>query len=122
MDPVIDSSTDGKYVTPYTNPDGVLNEHHRTQHPPVLCSVCKKQFSSPNVQDRHLYSHQMNKSFSCDTCEETFSFESELRNHQIRHHTLRTYICAKAGCDKDFKRKSDLTAYVRTHGKNYLQV
>ena len=28
---------------------GELNQHHRLNHPPVLCPVCKKSFSCPNT-------------------------------------------------------------------------
>ena len=60
-----------------------LNEHYRRNHPPVLCPVCKKSFSCLNTRDRHLYSHNLNKQYSCDKCEESFAFESELSTHKI---------------------------------------
>ena len=92
-----------------------LNEHYRSSHPPVLCPVCKKTFSCPNTQDRHLYSHNLNKQFVSDRCEESFAFESVLATHKIVHCMLRTWICAKKGCDRDFKWKGDLVAHVKTH-------
>ena len=94
---------------------GELNEHHRRNHPPVLCPVCKKSFSSPNTRDRHLYSHNLNKQFSCYKYEESFAFGSELTAHKIVHRTIRTWICTKKGCDRDFKRKGDLVAHAKTH-------
>ena len=94
---------------------GELNEHYRRNHPPVLCPVCKKSFSCPNTRDRHLYSHNLNKQFSCDKCEESFAFESELTTHKIVHRTIRTWICMKKGCNRDFKRKGDLVTHVKTH-------
>ena len=94
---------------------GELNEHYRNSHPLVLCPVCKKTFSCPNTRDRHLYSHNLNKQYNCDKCEERFAFESELSTHKIQHRTIRTWICAKKGCDRDFKRKGDLVAHAKTH-------
>ena len=79
---------------------GELNEHYQCNHPPVLCPVCKKLFSCPNTRDRHLYSHNLNEQFSCDKCEESFAFESELTTHKIVHRTIRTWICVKKGCDR----------------------
>ena len=94
---------------------GELNDHYRCNHPPVLCPVCKKTFNCPNTRDRHLYSHNLNKQFACDKCEESFAFESELKTHEIVHRTIRTWICAKKGCDRDFKWKGDLVAHAKTH-------
>ena len=82
---------------------GELNEHYRRNHPPVLCLVCKKSFSCPNTRDRHLYSHNLNKQFECDKCDESYAFESELKTHKIVHRTIKTWICARKGCDRDFK-------------------
>ena len=94
---------------------GELNEHYRRNHPPVLCPVCKKLFSCPNTWDRHLYSHNLNKQFECDKCDESYAFESELKTHKIVHRTIKTWICARKGCDRDFKRKGDLVAHAKTH-------
>ena len=85
------------------NYGGELNEHYRSNHPPVLCPVCKKTFSCPNTTDRHLHLHNLNKQYACDKCKESFAFKHELATHKIRHRTIRTWICAKKGCDRDFK-------------------
>ena len=94
---------------------GELNDHYRCNHPPVLCPVCKRTFSCPNTRDRHIYSHNLNKQFECDKCEERYAFESELKTHKIVHHTIKTWICARKGCDRDFKWKGDLVAHAKTH-------
>ena len=94
---------------------GELNEHYRCNHPLVLCPVCKKTFSCPNTRDRHLYSHNLNKQFACDKCEESFAFESELTTHKIVHRTIRTWICVKKGGNRDFKWKGDLVAHAKIH-------
>ena len=94
---------------------GELNEHYRSSHPPVLCPVCKKTFSCPNTRDRHLYSHNLNKQFICDTCEESFAFSSELASCKIIHRTIKTWMCARKGCGRDFKCKGDLAAHAKSH-------
>ena len=35
-----------------------LNEHHRTNHPPLLCTECNKVFSVPSTFQVHQYEHQ----------------------------------------------------------------
>ena len=100
---------------------GELNEHYKRNHPPVLCPICKRSFSHPNTRDGHLYSHNLNKQFVCDRCEESFAFKSELVTHKILHRTLKTWICAKKGCGRDFKQKDDLAAHAKTHtGQVYV--
>ena len=104
---------------------GELNKHHRKNHPAVLCPVCKKSFSCPNIRDCHIYSHNLNKQFVCEVCAESFAFESELTTHKIIHRTLKTWICVKKGCGRDFKQKGDLVAHSKTHWQGlhlyYLQ-
>ena len=63
----------------------------------------------------HLYSNNLNKLFVYDKCDKSFALESEFATHKIRHRTLRTWICAKKGCDRDFKCKGDLVAHAKTH-------
>ena len=94
---------------------GQLNEHHRKNRLPVLCPVCKKSFSSPNIRDRHIYSHNLNKQFTCDMCAEQFTFKSELSTHRMVHRTIKTWICVKKNCRKDSKRKGDLVAHTKSH-------
>ena len=50
---------------------GELNEHHRQNHAPAICPVCKQQFSAPNIRDHHMYTHSPNKQYQ-------FTFDSEL--------------------------------------------
>ena len=99
---------------------GELNKHYRCNHPLVLCPVCKKMFSCPNTRDGHLYSHNLNKQFKCDKCDGSYAFESEFKTHKIVHRTIKTWICARKGCDRDFKRKGDLVAHAKTHSRQVV--
>ena len=38
-----------------------LNEHHRSEHPPLLCTECNKVFNVPSTFQVHQYEHQKQK-------------------------------------------------------------
>ena len=38
-----------------------LNEHHRAEHPPLLCTECNKVFNVPSTFQVHQYEHQKEK-------------------------------------------------------------
>ena len=95
-----------------------INEHHRESNPPVLCDICGKECSTPLSLECHRYNHNK-QPFHCDICNQGFQFASELVGHQIKHHTIKAFICAYAKCGRSFMRKSELTAHSITHsGKN----
>ena len=114
MDPAIHRTMDAKFVGS-SYPLEVNLTNTTGLHPPVLCPVCKKTFSCPNTRDQHLDSHNLNKQFECDKCDESYAFVSELKTHKIVHRTTKMWICARKGCDRDFKRKGDLVAHAKTH-------
>ena len=92
-----------------------LNNHHRAQHNPVQCQVCSKWCSTPESLRRHSYNHA-NKSLVCNTCGESFHFQSELKAHQIIHDQRDgIHQCMKGGCGKRYMRKGKLVAHVKTH-------
>ena len=43
-----------------------LNEHHRTNHPPLLCMDCNKVFSVPSTFQVHQYEHQKQEKIPCN--------------------------------------------------------
>ena len=79
-----------------------LNEHHRTNHPPLLCTECNKVFSVPSTFQVHQYEHQKQEKIPCNICGRLFSFQGQLEQHKIVHRTIRTHKCMYKGCDRWF--------------------
>ena len=69
------------------NTQAELNNHHKENHPPVQCTVCKKLCTTPNTLDRHMYKHK-EQNMKCQYCKETFAFKSELEFHMAKHQDL----------------------------------
>ena len=78
------------------------------------CNICQKECSTPLSLERHRYSQNV-KPFVCETCNEGFSFASELARHRVKHRKIKTFICTHAKCSKSFMRNSELTAHLNTH-------
>ena len=79
-----------------------LNEHHRANHPPLLCTECNRVFSVPSTFQVHQYEHQKQEKIPCNTCGRLFSFQGQLEQHKIVHRTIRTHKCMYSGCDRWF--------------------
>ena len=92
-----------------------LNEHHRTSHPPLLCTECNKVFSVPSTFQVHQYEHQKQEKIPCNKCGRLFSFQGQLEQHKIVHRTIRTHKCMYKGCERWFMRKADLVVHAESH-------
>ena len=79
----------------------LLNEHHIEEHDPVPYTECDHISATPSSHDRHYYKHKERK-FSCDNCEQTFAFKSELNAHKYSHRTERSFKCMASNCAKTF--------------------
>ena len=94
-----------------------LNNHHRQAHPPLLCSDCNQIFYAPSTFQLHLYEHQKDKKFICETCGKKFSFKGQLDQHKIVHRSIKTHKCMAKDCDRWFMHKADLKVHTATHDK-----
>ena len=93
-----------------------INEHHRKNHGLMTCVDCSKTFPTPDALQRHRYIHSSTRElFKCETCGETAAFESDMKRHMAKHITTKKWFCVYPGCNRDFKRKSDLTSHAKTH-------
>ena len=92
-----------------------LNEHHRNEHPPLLCTECNKVFNVPSTFQVHQYEHQKQEKIVCKTCGRLFSFQRQLEQHKIVHRTIKTHKCMHKGCDRWFMRKADLVVHAESH-------
>ena len=93
------------------NTQAELNRHHKDNHPPVICTVCKKVCSTPNTLDRHMYTHR--STLECQYCDEKFAFRSELEIHQTVHDEEPTFYCKL--CTRSFMRLGDLREHEESH-------
>ena len=97
-----------------------ISTHYAASHPPCYCSVCGKVYSNPNALARHMYVHDPDKPYQCDDCQQSFSFESELVSHRMKHRTGPSFTCMFHNCGKKFRRMSELNSHVVEHsGRMY---
>ena len=92
-----------------------VSDHFSKTHGVVYCKTCGKQCPNPHALKRHEYIHANDKQHVCKTCNETFFFESELKNHRVKHRSKSSFFCMHTGCGKTFHRNSDLNAHVEVH-------
>ena len=97
-----------------------LNVHYRKQHSAQMCGVCGKLFDLASSLNHHMYTHNTPR-FFCEKCPFHSHFESELKKHNISHHTQPSHQCMKRNCGRWFKRKADLVLHVETHKKDLLE-
>ena len=92
----------------------LLNEHHIEEHDPVPCTQCDHVSTTPSSHDHHMYKHKEHN-FSCEDCEQSFAFSSELRAHKFSHRSERAFKCEAANCTKTFKSDTELQKHVKIH-------
>ena len=89
------------------------------------CQICHKTFSDAQGLRRHAKVHQVekNEQLECDICKRKYNGKNSLSQHKRDAHGG-TYDCPQ--CPKTFKKKSNMTAHLKTRshegkGKLYLQ-
>ena len=92
-----------------------ISTHYTASHPPCYCDVCGKVYSNPNALARHMYVHDPDKPYQCEDCQQSFSFESELVSHRMKHRTSPSFTCMFHKCGKKFRRMSELNSHVIEH-------
>ena len=98
-----------------------LNEHHRRTHTTVQCPDCPRVFPTPDALQRHRYVHDTRHQFMCRLCDKITGFKSDLDMHMSVHCEEKKWHCPYDDCDREFKRKSDLTAHEVTHtGEDFI--
>ena len=95
-----------------------LNVHYRGNHSRSLCDICYKPFVNPVALKKHKLSHTLHK-YPCRSCDKTFAYESQLKEHRIKHRRLAMHKCNRGNCPRVFKHESDLDKHVITHDEEH---
>ena len=98
---------------------GNLNAHHRRRHEAQMCGICGKVFELASSLTHHMYTHDKRR-FFCEKCSFHGHFESELKKHNITHHSQPSHQCMRKNCGRWFKRKADPVLHVETHRKDLI--
>ena len=78
-------------------------------------------FPTPDALQRHRYIHISDHQYSCDLCDKTCAFQSDLVRHMERHNYETKWRCEEPDCDREFKRKAELTAHMVVHtGETFM--
>ena len=93
---------------------GNLNAHHRRRHEAQMCGICGKVFELASTLMHHMYTHDERR-FFYEKCSYHCHFESELKKHNVTHHSQPSHQCMRKNCGQWFKRKADLVLHVETH-------
>ena len=76
---------------------GNLNAHHRKRHEEQMCGICGKVFELASSLTHHMYMHNERR-FFCEKCPFHCHFESELKKHNITHHSQPSHQCMRKNC------------------------
>lgn len=90
----------------------------------LQCRFCTRSFSRSDVRDIHERDIHKNgdvlSHFSCNICNSSFDFRSDLMKHNIDvHYSGQIYPCEI--CNKPFKKKSLLNLHMSTHREKSIQ-
>ena len=93
------------------------------------CQICKvvchseKEWNTHHKDNHSLHQHKYQHTdlkFTCESCGEQFPFESQLKDHRIKHLTSKGHTCFAKKCSKSFKNKSSLIRHLKVHdGKTH---
>ena len=81
---------------------GNLNAHHRRRHEAQMCGICGKVFELASTLKHHMYTHD-ERHFFCEKCLYHCHFESELKKHNVTHHSQPSHQCMRKNCGRWFK-------------------
>ncbi|KAK2816475.1 hypothetical protein Q7C36_022746 [Tachysurus vachellii] len=64
------------------------------------CSECIKVFRTPYALNKHMLTHQPERSYVCNICQKGFKRSDHLTSHMLIHQKRKTYHCSHPGCTK----------------------
>lgn len=86
---------------------------HRTD--PYECCICQTMVDSRPLLNEHLKTHivEGDKPYACPTCGRTFKLLCNIKDHVIRHKTIKPFLCFS--CGQTFPSNKDLNIHLRSH-------
>lgn len=92
-----------------------LNKHKKAHGKNRFkCPQCDKWCADRTKLKTHLVSHQTEKKFSCNLCDQSYKHKNNLDRHvRITHYNEKKYLCHF--CDKRFSQHNVLKAHLYVH-------
>lgn len=79
----------------------------------ISCEICDRTFLYKSQLEIHSLMHTGKKPFPCDICQKSFRSRSHLLVHQRTHSGEKPFVCTV--CQKAFSRSNNLTVHMRLH-------
>nr|XP_020481035.1 zinc finger protein 239-like [Monopterus albus] len=84
-----------------------------TDRKSLKCDTCGETFRYNSCFNRHLRSHKEENQYCCETCKKIFRYNSVFLIHMRTHTGEKPYVCKT--CGKAFKQSSHLDGHLRIH-------
>ncbi|XP_039661950.1 zinc finger protein 135-like [Perca fluviatilis] len=84
---------------------------------PFWCLSCAKGYKDEASLDKHLHTHNLTRTHTCNICHKSFYLSRHLRNHHNTHTGARPYQCTL--CGKSFSHPGNLFAHRSRHFRKY---
>uniref|UniRef100_A0A8C9Z406 C2H2-type domain-containing protein n=1 Tax=Sander lucioperca TaxID=283035 RepID=A0A8C9Z406_SANLU len=84
---------------------------------PFWCLSCAKGYKDEVSLDKHLQTHNLTRTHTCNICHKSFYLSRHLRNHYNTHTGARPYQCTL--CGKSFSHPGNLFAHRSRHFRKY---
>lgn len=99
---------------------GALNDHIRSAHTlerPYSCDRCDRTFTSSASLYTHKKSHDDERKYVCQflDCGAKFNRSHHLQAHLLIHESIKPHICPVPGCNAAFTQNGNLQIHMRTH-------
>ncbi|XP_026777948.3 zinc finger protein 541 isoform X3 [Pangasianodon hypophthalmus] len=84
------------------------------------CSECSKVFGTTYALNKHLLTHQPERSHVCNICQKGFKRHDHLTGHMLTHQKRKDYHCSHPGCQKMYCGYRSLKRHCATQHGTYL--
>ena len=95
-----------------------LLSHSKTHSNPLLCKHCDFVCMGRAELRKHVSTHPAEfkrKKYRCKDCDYTTTWGSSIRNHRMKHGTIRPYHCPEPGCEFTTKYSNNLNKHMTKH-------